>query len=215
VRRRQAHIFEKERRGHYVEPAWCSRRLFEVEDFGPPDRSIIYDPACGWGTITDTAAAQGFEVFGSDVVNRRRHRLGKEFFKTDFLTVETCPSNCSIVCNPPFDHVQEFCQHALELGALKVAMICLVRRLNAAHWMQELPLRRVWLLTPRPSMPPGSWIAAGNKPGGGTQDFCWLVFERGYVGESKIGWLHRDVEAQNGRRAVTGGAAETGGLRGV
>ena len=50
-------------------------------------------------------------------------------------------------------------------------MICLVRRLNAAHWLERLPIERVWLLTPRPIMPPGSWIAAGNKPGGGTQDF--------------------------------------------
>jgi hypothetical protein len=43
-------------------------------------------------------------------------------------------------------------------------------------------------------MPPGSWIAAGNKPGGGTQDFCWLVFERGYKGEPAIGWLTREAD---------------------
>ena len=30
------------------------------------------------------------------------------------------------------------------------------------------------------------------KPGGGTQDFCWLVFERGHNGIPEIGWLHRD-----------------------
>jgi hypothetical protein len=73
-------------------------------------------------------------------------------------------------------------------------MICLTRRLNAAHWLKNLPLRCVWLLTPRPSMPPGAWIAAGNKPGGGTQDFCWLVFVRGYKGRREINWLHRGTE---------------------
>ena len=120
--------------------------------------------------------------------------LGDEFRRGDFLKVTHPMSDydISVVCNPPFDHVQEFCEHALDLGATKVAMICLVRRLNAAHWLQELPLRRIWLLTPRPSMPPGKWIMAGNKPGGGTQDSCWLVFERGYAGKPEINWLHRD-----------------------
>jgi hypothetical protein len=50
----------------------------------------------------------------------------------------------------------------------------------------------VYLLTPRPSMPPGAWIAAGNKPGGGTLDFCWLVFSKRHRGEPQLQWLHRD-----------------------
>jgi hypothetical protein len=46
--------------------------------------------------------------------------------------------------------------HAVRGGTLRgdsvmlsgeVAMICLTRRLNAAHWLQALPLRRIWLLT--------------------------------------------------------------------
>lgn len=188
-RSRKAHIFEKAQAGWYIEPAWVSRRLFEVEKF----HHIIFDPACGWGTILNEAEAAGHQVIGADIVNRKRHRLGERFEKEDFLTCDD-PIGCSVVCNPPFDHVREFCERALARGADKVAMICLIRRLNAAHWLQKLPLRRVWLLTPRPSMPPGSWLAAGNKAGGGTQDFVWLVFERGYTGEPAIGWLHRDAE---------------------
>jgi len=200
VKQLNAHIWEKEERGHYVEPEWCSRRLFEVEGFPEP----IYDPACGWGTILRQAGRRLYSVKGSDIVNRGQHKLGKLFSKRDFLTDRTSIRG-SVVCNPPFDHVREFCEHALELGALKVAMICLTRRLNAARWLQALPLRHIYLLTPRPSMPPGSWIAKGNKPGGGTQDFCWLVFERDYEGEPQMRWLDRDiaprVEAMNGRVA--------------
>jgi hypothetical protein len=188
---RQAHIFEKETRGHYVEPAWCSRRLFEVEKFS----GDIYDPACGWGTILKESFNAGYRTRGSDIVNRRRLPPDITFYKRDFLTWHGRIRG-SVVTNPPFDHVQEFCEHALDLGADKVAMICLVRRLNAARWLQDLPLRRIWLLTPRPSMPPGSWIAKGNKPGGGTQDFCWLILSRGYTGEPTIGWLHRDAATE-------------------
>jgi hypothetical protein len=194
ARKRRAHIFDREKRGHYVEPAWVSYRLFEAEKF-PVN---IYDPACGWGTTLKSAEIFSHCVSGSDIIDRRRHKLGKYFRKLNFLIWSGSLRDVGVVCNPPFDHVQEFCEHALKLGAAKVAMICLVRRLNAAHWLQQLPLRRIWLLTPRPSMPPGSWIAAGNKPGGGTQDFAWLIFERGYAGRPEISWLHRDEEKASG-----------------
>ena len=188
VQQRRTHIFPKESNGHYVEPAWCSRRLFEVEKFKGP----IVDPACGWGTILHEAAAAGYRVVGNDIVDRCQY---PQFtvIERDFLAWSNLIGD--VVCNPPFDLVREFCEHAVRLRGRrvdrKVAMICLVRRLNAAHWLEDLPLRRIWLLTPRPSMPPGSWIAAGNKPGGGTQDFCWMVFEHGYKGAPTIGWLHR------------------------
>lgn len=192
ARERRSHIFEKERHGHYVEPRWCSRRLFEVEKF----TGSIYDPAVGWGHITTEARLAGYTVRGSDIVDRGRHELGRYFRKKDFL--QPVPyfkiEPFSIVCNPPFDFVREFCEHALELGAVKVAMIMLARRLNAAHWLQALPLESVYLLTPRPSMPPGDWIAAGGEPGGGKQDFVWLVFSRGrrLIPDPELKWLHRD-----------------------
>jgi hypothetical protein len=50
----------------------------------------------------------------------------------------------------------------LELVPGKIAMIWLARRLNAARWLQDTPLARVYLLTPRPSMPPGHVILAGR-----------------------------------------------------
>jgi hypothetical protein len=190
-RSRDSHIFAKEKNGHYVEPAWVSRRLFEVEKFAGYS---IHDPACGWGTILKEARTAGYAVSGADIVNRGAPRYSS-FDKCDFLTQRRLIVG-NVVTNPPFDLVQEFAEHALRLGARKVAMICLLRRLNAAHWLQHMPLSRIWLLTPRPSMPPGSWIAKGNKPSGGTQDFVWLVFEKNYTGAPRIGWLHRDGEAK-------------------
>jgi hypothetical protein len=193
MRQRKAHIFEKEKHGHYVEPSWCSERLFEVEKFAP----VIVDPACGWGTILRSAQATGaYRVIGSDIVDRRKHRL-KNFTTLDFLKASERSmlrqrgATISIVSNPPFDHVEEFCREACRI-ADKVAMIMLTRRLNAAHWLGDLPLKTVYLLSPRPSMPPGRWIEAGNKPGGGTQDFCWIVFSKRHKGPSQLQWLHRD-----------------------
>jgi hypothetical protein len=193
-RRRESHIFKKEAHGHYVDEAWCSQRLLEAEKFGNPAQVTICDFAVGWGTITDSARQAGYNVVGFDIIDRRRHELGSRFHKLDFLTdpLPAIPRPFAVVCNPPADHIEAFCRRAVASDADRIAMIMLARRLNAAHWLQELPLRRIWLLTPRPSMPPGSYIAAGKKPGGGKQDFCWLIFERGFTGKPELGWLHRD-----------------------
>jgi hypothetical protein len=200
----RSHIFTKAEGGWYQEPAWVSRRLFEVESFDR-DRDFfncnIYDPACGVGTILREAQLSGYNAFGSDIVKRFRGKPTFEFHKCNFLDSQVRPpvGDVAIVCNPPFDHVEAFCRKAVDLEAAKVAMICLVRRLPAAHWLRELPLIRIWLLTPRPSMPPGEWIKNGGHIGGGKQDFCWLVFERGYQGAPTIGWLHRDQGEPNGQ----------------
>jgi hypothetical protein len=200
TRRRHAHIFAKQEHGHYVEPAWCSARLLAVENFGPRG-TLIADPACGFGTIACEIERAGYRVLASDVVMRPRPRSipysgGFGFFSRDFLNgygERLSERPRSIICNPPFDHVEEFCRRACEIATHKVAMISPLRRLPAAHWLQELPLETIYLLTPRPSMPPGEYIMAGNTPGGGSQDFVWLVFNKQRRGAPKMRFLHRDA----------------------
>lgn len=185
-RKLDAHIWDREANEHYCEPSWCSSRLFGVEEF----LGQIWDPCCGFGTIVLNALSQGHKVYASDIIERKAGICDEII---DFLA---CNDNCAapnIVCNPPFNIAPQFAQHALSLAATqKVAMIFPVARLNAAHWLRGTPLRRIWLLTPRPSMPPGHVIAAGEKPGGGKMDFCWIVWERGYQGAPELRWLNRD-----------------------
>jgi hypothetical protein len=68
---RHAHVFPRAAREHYVEPLWVSRRLFEVEDFGPPG-SDLHDYACGWGRILRYAADAGYSVAGFDICDTRK-----------------------------------------------------------------------------------------------------------------------------------------------
>ena len=194
ARPKRAHIFERDLHGHYVEPQWCATRLFETESFGPPGGRVL-DPACGWGRILRAAVTAGFAAIGSDIVDRiDRDLLGRVPFSVcDFLISSPVASVPSIVCNLPFHLMQEFCERALEVATFKVAMLCPLRRLPAAHWLQRMPLETIYLLTPRPSIPPGTWIAAGNKPSGGSQEFCWLVFNKHVTATvQRQRWLHRE-----------------------
>jgi hypothetical protein len=184
-RPRRSHIFERDRDDFYSEPEWCSRRLFEVEEF----TGLIWDPCAGLGTIVRSARAAKLSNFASDIAD---HGYG---VRQDFLTAPapTIAGLFNVVCNAPFALAHEFVERALALGAAKVAIIFPTARLNAARWwLEPLPLARVWLLTPRPSMPPGVVILRGEKPGGGKTDFAWLVFDRAHNGPPALGWLYRD-----------------------
>lgn len=171
---------------HYVEPHWVSERLFADEPFV----GHIHDPSCGFGRIVESAKLAGYTADGLDLVDR-----GYYHKETDFLL--TSRKHDNIVCNPPFDIFEEFARHALALARRKVAMIMPTARLNAARWLEDTPLLRVWLLTPRPSMPPGHVITAGGKVGGGKSDYCWLVWTNIQTSVNpEIRWLHRDPKQE-------------------
>jgi hypothetical protein len=185
-----AHIWAKDPDGFYIEPQWVDERLFAMEPFV----GTVWDPACGTGRIPDAAHAIGYSVVATDLVDRGYQRFDGV---VDFLCSEHHVAN--IVCNPPYPICRNFALHALRLARKKVAMIWLLRRLNAATWLKATPLRSVYLLSPRPSMPPGHVIAAGEKPGGGTQDFVWLVWEHGHIGPPELHWLCRDGDNEGPR----------------
>jgi hypothetical protein len=180
---RLAHNFERAANDWYVEPTWCSRRLFEEEAFG----GEILDPCCGWGRIVRSALDAGHPVRASDIIIRSSGDAAVDKLKVqvDFRDLKGPAVN--IVCNPPYRVLPTFTQAALKLAKRKVAVIFPVARLNAAHWIMSAPLCRIWLMSPRPPMPPGSYLEAGHKPRGGRPDFCW------HKGPAEVRWLRRDA----------------------
>ena len=184
LRKRESHMWERQSEDWYVEPEWCSARLFEVETF----RGHIHDPACGMGRIVTAAINAGYVGTGSDIVDRRNAG-----FTRDFLADETQTDN--FASNPPFAIAEQFVAHALEFARSKVAMLLpanWVQGDKRSRWLATTPLRRVWFITPRPSMPPGHIVQAGKKPGNGTTDYAWFVWLQGYDGTPEIKWLRRE-----------------------
>jgi hypothetical protein len=186
---RLAHNFARDEHDWYVEPEWCSQRLFEEEKF----EGEILDPACGWGRIVRAAIDAGYPARASDIVIRPSGDAAVDGLKREANFRDCDGPAVNIVCNPPYRSYPLFAQQALRLVRRKVALIFPTARLHAAHWISGAPLRRIWLMSPRPPMPPGSYLEAGHRPGGGRVDFCWLVFEHGYSGPAELRWLRRDA----------------------
>jgi hypothetical protein len=185
-RSKDAHLWARHPDDWYVEAEWCSRRLFDVEPF----EGDIIDPACGFGRIVAAGVEAGHAITGSDVVRRSPHCTSV----VDFLS-SPFPRVSNVVANPPFRLADEFVEMALARATRKVAMLLPANWDHSekrGRWIEATPLYRVYMLTPRPSMPPGPVIEAGEAPGGGTKDFSWFVWLKGFDGAATRHWLRRD-----------------------
>lgn len=186
LRKRDSHLWARDANDWYVEPRWCADRLFESFRFV----GEIIDPACGSGNIVDAAKRAFHCAEGWDIVDR-----GYSGTKIrDFRNVRERYAN--FVSNPPFGIAEHFVAHALELMRNATAMLLpanWVQGDKRSRWLATTPLLRVLFITPRPSMPPGTAIAAGQSPGNGTTDYAWFIWQRGYEGKPEIGWLRRDA----------------------
>ena len=65
-RRRESYVWPRDDADWYVEPTWCSIRLFAVESFV----GHVHDPAAGMGRIVEAARAHGLPATGADIVDR-------------------------------------------------------------------------------------------------------------------------------------------------
>ncbi|WP_226576484.1 TRM11 family methyltransferase [Acuticoccus sediminis] len=196
---KNAHVWEQDELNWYVEPTRATEQLLGVERF----TGRILDPCCGQGNIVTTLLAAGYDAIGSDIVDRTG---GAPWFQGkldalkdygfDYLAAADCPN---IIMNPPFYRAkgaEAFIRLALSSATGKVAAFVDARFIfgadRATGLYAEYPPHRVWIITPRVSCPPGSYLAAGNKAGGGSADWCWLVYDMTapFAG-TRLGWLRK------------------------
>jgi hypothetical protein len=198
TREKNAKIWQRDDLDHYVEPVRATEQLLTVERFEGP----TLDPCCGFGNIVTGLRAGGADAHGADVVRRVGDNddaaTWPKWFcgRQDFLQRGSLKPFRNIVMNPPFFRAkgtEAFIRKALSLQPDKLAVFTDIRFLagaqRAAGLFSELPPSRIWIITPRVSCPPGSYLAAGNKAGNGSSDWCWIVWDRHAQPDTRIGWL--------------------------
>lgn len=162
----------------YQEPEWCVSALLAAEKFS----GTIWDSACGEGNIPEACKKFGLDAFGTDIVNRG---YGE---RVDFLSPSSRSgiSATSIISNPPFSHMQEWADISLTIVSDRVALLGRLAFLEGqarAAWFDKSPLKTVYVLSKRISMPPGG---SGVVAKGGSIAFAWFVFQRGFSGDAAL-----------------------------
>lgn len=198
-KKKNAHLWDRDHDDWYVEPAACSLALFHALDFGGP----IWDPACGMGRIVKCAQTSGMKAVGSDIVRRTPDCTAiSNFLSTDYRPTGTF----DIVTNPPFGLAEEFALKALELlapgrkSAFILPIVWMAGFSSKRDWLPSSPLKHILPISPRPSMPPGKVLCAGEKPGNGTKDFAWFVWEKGFAGKPELEFLNTNPHKSLGMK---------------
>lgn len=187
----------------YVEQQWVTGQLLRVMDVNAFEGTIIWDPACGRGTVLkEMSNVWRYPIHATDIQFRGVAAKGL-FYELDFVgnldfVRSAAPKGrYSIVSNTPYSYkkgiLEAFIRRAMELDAEKVAFLMPVARQageNRHALFEEFPPARIYILSERPSMPPGAQIEAlGDKAyKRGRIDFMWVVWDRlnpTPVGETK------------------------------
>lgn len=162
----------------YVEPSAIVTALLQrVSSF---THNGYHDPCCGLGTIPKAGRAMGIEATGADLIDRA-HGV---YPVRDYLADDT--SYPGIVTNPPFNIAIDIVRHALKTTR-HGGRVAIVAQAKFLFSQERHPLftdrqcERVYILSRRPSMPPGALLLEKGEAcrGGGFHDFMWIVWRVG------------------------------------
>lgn len=194
-----AQIWPRHSENYYVEPAWCDKRIFDVETV---ESGLVYDPHCGMGRVLDAAANAGHFAFGSDIKDRgAKHPVTiSSVFDLDFTKLD----GAAVFSNPPYSRaagrriiellVSECAKGTIEKVALLLPATFMWSD-RASPWFEANKPARVWIVVPRPSMPPGDVVELGVDAKGGKVDYAWHVWTQDnlLLGDDPVfRWLRRD-----------------------
>lgn len=183
----------------YSEEHWCSERLFAVEAM----EGRTLDPCAGNGHIVASGRKAALAMEGWDLRQRAAPNVrgGIDWFAEDSsFGPGTFPVD-NIVSNPPYGvgngiRIEDaFLILALQRARCKVALFLPAAWPHSdarGRWLEHLPWYRTYMLSPRPSCPPGYVVQRGEPTGNGQKDFCWFVFLKGYRGAPTTHYLRRE-----------------------
>jgi hypothetical protein len=156
------------------------RALLRVEQI--PRR--VWEPAAGRGAIVNELRSAGHEVIASDIAD---YGDPTHFAERDFLLERKMPDGCeAIVTNPPFNIVEPFVAHALELSPIVIMLLRLafLESERRCGILEGRGLARVHVFRKRlPMMHRDQW--AGRKANSGMA-FAWMIWDRNYAGPTVI-----------------------------
>lgn len=165
---------------HYPTPEEVTRALLSVERF-PGD---VWEPCSGYGGMAAIIREAGYTVTATTLLGSRHDRNAPKhrvIGDRDFLN-EKKLLKPNIVTNPPFNISTEIINHAIELGADKIAMLLDLKFLSGgARWgypgngpsLIKGP-SRFYPIVNRVSFYPADYEGKRNST---TQNYAWFIWD--------------------------------------
>lgn len=156
--------------------------------------TYIWECACGQGHLAKAFNDLGYCVRATDLIDRDNSGLTVDFLSCD---KDNWAWGGDIVTNPPFKYASEFIEKSMELiddghlacFLLKVQFLETTKR---AELFKRCGLKYVIVNSERICCAKNGEFDKYFKKGangaykGGTQLYCWFVFQKGYDGEPMI-----------------------------
>ena len=166
----------------YETPAEATLELLKVEDLVP----VIWEPACGLGSISKVFEKKDFVVISTDLYNYGYGKPGIDFLKEQNNPLPN--TLIDIVTNPPYSLMLEFCEQAVKLMTSKVCMFLRLDFLASKgrrHFLESSPLARVHIFSGRIRVKTPT-----IEKGRAGVNYAWFVWEKGYKGKPQIDWVY-------------------------
>jgi hypothetical protein len=142
----------------------------------------VWEPSAGRGSIVNVLRSHGHRVVASDVID-----YGGLDFVADFMTVTKVPAGTGcILTNPPFQIVNKFIVHALDLSprVIVLARFALLESVARTEILEYRNLARIHIFRNRlPFMHRDGW--SGRRASSAIA-FAWYVWDRDHHGPAVI-----------------------------
>jgi hypothetical protein len=184
------HALKERKDDLYETPPEAIRTLMRAE----PLPKVIWECACGPGSIVRELRSAGHHVYATDLVD---YGCPDSESGCDFL-MEQAPSFAvgAVVTNPPYKLASEFVAHALQLGIPKVCMLLRLAFIESERRRAILDsglLARVYPFRNRlPMMHRDGWDGPRSSS---SIPFAWFVWELGHKGPTELRRISWDNDA--------------------
>lgn len=170
---------------YYATEPKAIKLLFKLENFS----NDIWECACGELSLSNEMKKLGKNVFSTDIKTRNA-TIDQEI---DFISLENnIEWNGDIITNPPYVYANEFILKSMSIlqAGSKLALFLPIRYLEGKarkEIYRQFPPKTIYVSSSR-------IICAINgefeKTTGSAVSYCWIVWEKGYTGETILKWFN-------------------------
>lgn len=175
---------ERQSDDYYATDPIAINKLCAVEKFTP----TVWECACGGGHLVKALQENGYRVMATDIVDRGCPNM----VVWDFL--DTKATRLDIITNPPYKYAKEFVKHAIDIvdEGRKVAMFLKLTFLESKSrkaLFEKYPPKKIWVFSERVQCAKNGDFEAYKKSGSTAVAYAWFIWEKGYRGETTVGWI--------------------------